>query len=178
MTAALPHRAGPRPRTDRGLPHQQLDQQPTDETIRARLAARVFTLAGVVEAPTGISVPGARALVLEDAPTGPPGAFLIDREFAHLHPPPDLSLHLTLPQRRAEEAIRAGWAEPHPLVTDGRLPPTVVMVYAPRDEAELAVVAGLVRESCDFARGQTRSAGAERSETATGRAERRGPIRE
>lgn len=165
MTTVLPRRSGPRPRTHKGLPHQQLDQQPGDDLIRVRLAERLLALEGVAEAPSGISVPGARALVLRDAPIGPPGAFLVGREFAHLHPPPDQSLHITLPERRAREAIQTGWAEFHPLVKAGRLPPTVVMVYAPRDKAELAVVSGLVRESYQFARGQ-HAAGAEGTETA------------
>ncbi len=71
-----------------------------------------------------------------------------------MHPAPDQSLHVTLPERRAREAIEAGWAEHHPLVAEGRLPPTHVMVYAPRDDAELEVVYGLVRESYQFARGR------------------------
>src|SRR5688572_27260540 len=145
MTQVFPRRSGPRPRTHTGLPHQQLDQQPWDDTIRIQLADRLVALQGVAEAPSGISVPGARALVLLDSTTGPPAAFLVGQEFAHMHPPPDQSLHLTLPEPRAREAIRAGWAEFHPFVEAGHLPPTVVMVYAPRDEAELAVVSGLVR---------------------------------
>ena len=159
MTNPLPRRAGPQPRTHKGKPHQQLDQQPADEAIRTRLTERVFGLVGVAEAPSAISVPGARALVLLHPPGGPPQAFLVGREFAHLHPSPDQSLHLTLPGERAGEAIASGWAEFHPLVAAGRLPPTVVMVYAPRDEAELEIVAGLVQESYHFARGQPRSAG-------------------
>ena len=86
---------------------------------------------------------------------------MVGREFAHLHPPPDQSLHITLPERRAREAIQAGWAEFHPLVEEGQLPPTVVMVYAPRDEAELTVVSGLVRESYQFARGREPVAGSD-----------------
>ncbi len=86
---------------------------------------------------------------------------MVGREFAHLHPPPDQSLHLTLPERRAREAIQAGWAEFHPLVEEGRLPPTLVMVYAPRDDVEIEIVYGLVRESYQFARGQPLSAGVE-----------------
>ncbi len=160
MTDTLPPRSGPRPRTDKGLPHQQLDQQPTDDMIRARLADQVMAFPEVTEAPSGISVPGARALVLRDASTSPSDAFLVGREFAHLHPPPDQSLHLTLPAERAREAIRTGWAEFHPLAEAGRLPPTVVMVYAPRDETELAVVSGLVWESYQFAHGQKLSADA------------------
>ena len=161
MTQALPPRSGTRPRTHKGLPHQQLDQQPPDEAPRARLADRLLALAGVSEAPSGISVPGARALILRDASTGPPGAFMVGGEFAHLHPPPDQSLHITLPEPRARAAIQAGWAEFHPVVEQGRWPPTLVMVYAPRDDAELEVVYGLVWESYQFARGQTLSANKE-----------------
>lgn len=153
MISTLPPRRGTRPRTHRGLPHQQLDQQPPDETIRALLADRILAFAGVTEAPSGISVPGARALVFREPTAGPPEAFLIGREFAHMHPSPDQSLHLTLPVGRAREAIETGWAEFHPLVETGHLPPTVVMVYAPRDESELDVVAGFVRESYEFALG-------------------------
>ena len=167
MTAGLARRSGTRPRTHRGLPHQQRDQQPRDETIRVLLVQRLAALAGVAEAPSGISVPGALALVFCDATAGPAEAFMIGREFAHLHPPPDYSLHLTLPEDRAREVIETGWAEFHPLVEDGRLPPTVVMVYAPRDETELAVVAGLVWESHQFALGPQGPAGSEAAETAT-----------
>jgi len=51
----------------------------------------------------------------------------------------------------AEAAERAGWAEPHFLVHTGQAPPTVVMLYAPRDEDERDVILGLVRASYDFA---------------------------
>ena len=173
MTQVLPPRTGPRPRTHKGLPHKQLNQQPRDDTIRAQLAKRLVALEGIAEAPSGISVPGARALVMRDGTTAPPAAFMIGREFAHLHPPPDYSLHITLPAGRAPEVIQAGWAEFHPLVEEGQLPPTVVMVYAPRDETELSVVSSLVRESYQFARGLEPVAG---TQTAADGPSRREPI--
>ena len=149
----LPARAGDRPRTTPTNPHTQLDQQPTDLRWVEELAERVFALPGVVEQPSGISVPGARALVLEPGePTGPPEAFLIDREFAHLHPAPDHSLHAMLPTEAVDEAVAAGWAEPHPVALRGVIPRNAVMLYAPRDEAELDVVEGLIRASHAFAR--------------------------
>lgn len=160
ITRSLPRRAGSRPRTYQGLPHQQLDQQPVDETIRKELATRLFALEGVVERPSGISVPGARALVLLGEDSSPPGAFMVGREFAHLHPAPDQSLHITLPEGRVSAVIAAGWGEYHPLVNEGRLPATHVMVYAPRDDIELEVVYGLVCESYAFARGQQAGGGA------------------
>ena len=118
------------------------------------LAAEVFALPGVVERPSGISVPGARALWLEAGPIGPPEAFMIGAEFAHLHPDPDQSLHAMLPLELAAEAIAAGWAEEHPAARRGLIPPTAVMLYAPRDDAEREVLASLVRASHAFARGE------------------------
>jgi hypothetical protein len=150
---SLPTRVGERPRTTPTNPHTQLDQQPTDLRWVERLAEGVFALPGVVEQPSRISVPGARALVLAPGePGGPPEAFLIDREFAHLHPAPDHSLHAMLPTETVTEAVAAGWAEPHPVALRGLIPPTAVMLYAPRDEAELEVIESLVRASYAFAR--------------------------
>jgi len=131
-------------------PHTQLDQQPSQELID-RLADRLFDLPGVHEEPSGISVPGARALVLDDEPVGSPEAFMVGREFAHLHPSPDASLHVALPRDVAAAACEAGWAEPHPAVRLGLLPSTFVMLYAPRDDAEVDVVLSLVRHSHAFA---------------------------
>ena len=117
------------------------------------LARRVFALPGVVERPSKISVPGARALTLvAGEPVGPPEAFLIEREFAHLHPSPDHSAHAMLPTAIAREAIDAGWAEVHPVARAGVIPPTAVMLYAPRDERELTVIETLIRASHAFAR--------------------------
>ena len=153
MPSPLPKRSGARPRTTPTNPHTQLDQQPADPRWAEELAERVFALPGVVEEPSRISVPGARALVLAPGEAvGPPEAFLIDREFAHLHPAPDHSLHAMLPTDTGEEAVAAGWAEPHPVALRGLIPPTAVMLYAPRDETELAVIEGLVRASHAFAR--------------------------
>jgi Family of unknown function (DUF5519) len=152
-TAALPVRVGPRPRTTPTNPHTQLDQQPTDRRVIEELARRAFALPGVVEEPSRISVPGARALVLAPGePAGPPEAFLVGREFAHLHPDPDRSLHAMLPPEAAAAAVAAGWAEPHPAALRGLIPPTAVMLYAPREEAELEVIERLVRASHAFAR--------------------------
>lgn len=117
------------------------------------MAAAVFGLPGVVERPSAISVPGARALWLTEGADGPPEAFMIGNEFAHLHPGPDQSLHMMLPPALAVEAIEAGWAEQHPVARLGLIPPNAVMVYAPRDDAERAVVEDLVRASHALAKG-------------------------
>lgn len=152
----LPERRGPRPQTTPTNPHMQLDQLPAGRVIAA-LAGALFALPGVREQPSAISVPGARALWLEpnDA-RGPRDAFLVGREFAHLHPPPEGSLHVALPPSLASEAISRGWAEIHPVARLGLIPGNVVMLYAPRDDAEVAVVLGLVRAALAFARGELR----------------------
>jgi hypothetical protein len=153
MLGRLPSRVGDRPRTTATNPHTQLDQQPTDLRWMDELARRAFLLPGVLEEPSRISVPGARALVLAASePTGPPEAFLIGREFAHLHPAPDHSLHAMLPAETVTEAVAAGWAEPHPVARMGLIAPTAVMLYAPRDREELDVIERLVRASHAFAR--------------------------
>ena len=149
--SVLPKRSGSRPTTTN--PHMQLEQNPEREVVE-ELAMRVFSLLDVEERPSAISVPGARALWLrEDLPTGPQEAFMIGREFAHIHPVPDASLHAALPPEVAQEAIRKGWAEQHPAARMGRMPQNVVMIYAPRDAQEIEVVAGLVAEAYRYARG-------------------------
>jgi len=147
-------RRGPRPSVSPSNPQQQLDQQPDDPRLQLKLAERVFSLPDVHEEPSRISVPGARALVLDPAvANGPPESFLIGSEFAHLHPAPDQSLHLSLPPERALEEIEAGWAEFHPFVLRGQIEPTRLLVYAARDEDEVDKIHELVAESHAYARG-------------------------
>ena len=149
----LPRRRGPRPATTPTNPHTQLDQQPDGPAQRDQLAATLFALPGVVEQPSRISVPGARALWLTGPFSGPEEAFLVGAEFAHLHPGDDQSLHAMLPPQLAAEAVEAGWAEVHPVARRGLIPSNAVMLYAPRDDQKRAVVEALVRASWAFARG-------------------------
>src|SRR5215216_978851 len=149
----LPKRRGSRPTTTPTNPHMQLEQNPEREVME-ELARRVFALPGVEERPSAISVPGARALWLrEDVPAGPREAFMIEREFAHIHPMPDGSLHAALPPEVAQEAMEKGWAEQHPVARMGYIPQNVVMIYATRDAEEIGVVAGLVGEAYRYACG-------------------------
>ena len=104
--------------------------------------------------PSRIAVEGSRALVLtDDAQTGPSEAFMIGREFCHGHAPGDSSLHAALPRHLARAAQEAGWGEPHYLVHTHQAPPSITMLYAPRDQAERDVILRLVRASYEFALG-------------------------
>jgi hypothetical protein len=153
-TAAPPVRPGPRPDTTPSNPHTQLTQQPADERLREELASRLFALPDVEERPSIISVPGARALWLrEGSTTGPADAFMAGREFAHLHPGADHSLHAMLPLPVARQAVETGWAEVHPVARMGLIGEGAVMLYAPRDAGELDVIERLIGISHAYARG-------------------------
>ncbi|MFI7129514.1 luciferase family protein [Nonomuraea sp. NPDC050153] len=150
----IPQRLGPRPRTTPATPHIQLDQ-PAPQPLQDELWRMMTGLPGVRAGRSGVSDPRSRALHLDPAlATGPRMAFMVGTEFAHLHGDGSGSLHLALPPQRAAEATAAGWAEPHPVVALGMGYETWVMVYGPKDDAEFAVVWGLVQESYHFACGR------------------------
>lgn len=151
MSAVAP-RAGNRPATSSEGPHRQLEQRASPE-LWGRLVAEVFALPGVVEGHSQVSPASSRAVFLaehreERAPETSlaPGRRL---EPVHLHGVDDTSVHLCLPAGRGAELVELGWAEPHGYADFG----TEFMVYGPRDEGELAVALGIIRESLAFARG-------------------------
>ncbi|MGQ0679108.1 MAG: luciferase domain-containing protein [Actinomycetota bacterium] len=149
----LPARAGERPRTTPDDPHRQLNQNAPIE-MQDEIVARGKTLGGVFVCPSLISLPGARAFVLDaSTPVPPYDAFLIQREFAHVHTPSDGSLHMMIPPRLVRQVLNRGWGEPHPLAEMGLVPPTVMMVYGPRDPGEVEVVWTLLQTSWAYARG-------------------------
>ena len=116
----LPHRHGPsplttRPSTENPFPHQQLTQTAPSE-LQERLFRRTSPLPGVTVRPSCVSVPGARAFHLdEEMAGGPDAAFQCAREFAHLHPPGDGSLHVTVPPSVYSDARDKGRGKPHPI---------------------------------------------------------------
>lgn len=149
----LPRRRGPRPAISHRIPQQQIGDNAPPE-LQERLFVHVTALPGVVSGPSAISVPGARGFVLAPPRRGPDDAFLVPEagEFAHLHPGYDGSLHLALPPGLAADAVRQGWAIPHPWA-GVRLSPGFVLVYGPRDGDELAVVTAIVETGHAWASG-------------------------
>lgn len=147
----VPQRAGPRPRTDLRAPHTQLDQlaPPAERHALSRhLIGLVADLDGMVLGGSNRAPPGTVGLHLRpDCACGNSRAFLLGTEFAHVHVEDDASLHAILPEPLRTAAIDAGWAEPHPFAGQPTVSPDTVMIYAPRDDAECAVVADLVRAS-------------------------------
>jgi len=149
---ALPWRFGPRPRSSAGLPFRQLDQFPPPGMID-RLHGKSLELQGVRSRQSRFASPRSRALWLsEPAEPAPPHAFIDGREFCHLDEPPEGSIHLALPPAGVEIVVAHGWAERHPIHSLG-VHPGLVLIYAPRDTAELDTVFSLVAHSWRFAGG-------------------------
>lgn len=153
----LPLRAGARPRVSSGIPQEQLSDN-APPAVQQQLLARLSALPGVTSRQSAISVPGARGLMLEAPRLGPDDAFIVPPagEFAHVHPGHDGSLHVALPPALAADAIAQGWAVAHPLA-GVRLTPGMVMLFGPRDAAELDTVVGVVSTSHAWACGQLSS---------------------
>jgi hypothetical protein len=147
--AVMPQRVGPKPRTTPSNPHEQLEQNASAE-MQEQLWNAMLALPDVAARGSGIAPPGSRALWSTADPPADREPFMVGREFVHLHPRYDGSLHMVLPPETADAAIAAGWAERHPLA--GRFAPSsTVMVFGPRDERELAVVYQLVQAAHAYA---------------------------
>ncbi|MGY4952770.1 luciferase domain-containing protein [Streptomyces sp. G7(2002)] len=148
---ALPERAGDRPETGPEVPHLQFTQTSPPrirEELRRWMAAR---LPHIITGRSEISAPSSWAVFL-DGVAPAEGARLLpprgDAEFAHLHA--DGSLHLALDPADHAAFLASGWGERHPL---SHLGINVVMLYAPRDEAELAVAKKVIGASYRYATG-------------------------
>lgn len=149
MTVYVPRREGDapttsRPTADHPFPHQQLDQNaPT--VMQEALFQRAIELPGITVGRSLVSLPDARAFHLDpELAQGPRPAFQRGTEFAHIHADYDGSLHLTLPPDLYNRVLEAGWGQPHPISG-------TMMLFGPRNEDELEVVWGIVRESYRYA---------------------------
>lgn len=114
-------------------PHQQLTQTGPAQ-LGDELVARAVALPGITLGDSCVSTPGARAFRLDPAlAKGPASAFQCGTEFAHVHPPAEGSLHMTLPPLVYDAILGAGWGEPHPISG-------TMLVYSPRTCRELEIV--------------------------------------
>lgn len=151
----LPARAGPRPRMGKHpVPHRQLDQKPDDPQAR-KLLDQVFDR--FVES-NGTYVRYAKsffekrndAVTLVDLARSRPLSRLSQGEVAHIHPG-DGSMHMIFSPSDAKQIIDKGWGERHPLcgVPRHNIADTYLMIYTPRDAAEVAVVKTLLRAAVE-----------------------------
>jgi hypothetical protein len=152
-SAAFPQRLGAAPKTTQQNPQQQIDQIP-DRASYDVFREIVETWPSVIKAPSMRAPRGTVGLYLDPKDArGPRDAFLLETEFAHLHPLPDGSLHMVLPPDVHTAAISAGWGIPHPMAGMPTVSPQTILIFAPRDAAERDVVTDLIRAAEQFARG-------------------------
>ena len=97
------------------------------------------------------------------SPTNVPEAALVAQgEIGHVHP--DLSIHLCFSEADAKAIMEKGWGERHRLARKAPwyyvrgkypmgVPPTWVLIYGPRDEAEFEVVKSFLTASAGFMTG-------------------------
>jgi len=149
----LPERSGPRTQTSGTVPHIQIDVEPVT-AVNDELIRLAFSLPGVEERPTIVSLPGALGMWLsEDITLAHSEAIVNGREFSHIHP--DGSLHVPLPYERALEIAEKGWGERHPWADEREGWDGFVMLYTPQSMAELDVIFQLIVESYNHVTGQT-----------------------
>jgi len=152
MSFIIEKRQGEKPITDNVIPHTQYSQNSSDKMID-ELATWLFSLEHIELKHSLISVQGTPgAFFKADVKGLNPAALLVDREFTHIHPQPmGGSQHLALSPEDANEVIKKGWGEEHPLLKMGQLRTHTIMVYAPRDEKDLAVIKQITKRAYDFA---------------------------
>jgi hypothetical protein len=148
----LPTREGDHPKIGQEPPQLQFSDFGSDE-IRLRLKEWSFsTFPNVREHDTLISVLTSRALWLDekvsaahdDAFMPPPNS----REFCHLHK--DGSFHTVVDVAVEDEILEKQWGVRHMYYDRGV---KEVLVYAPRNEAELVVAKKIITESYKYASG-------------------------
>lgn len=148
----LPQRAGRRPSiAPWPIPHRQSDQLRLPSPLPAGLGLASEIAA---EAPGDLRVSTSRferrgpAVFVSTAPARAPWVRAARGEAGHVHAS-DGSLHLVLRPADAKAVIEAGWGERHPLagVPLLGLPTNYLMVYAPRNDEELAIVRMLFRRA-------------------------------
>ena len=139
--AELPRRAGQRPRVaPHPVPHRQLDQHASPALLTALNACFDRAVAADPSLIFAQSHFEKRHRAVTARSCGCPDAVASHGEVAHIHPT-DGSMHMILAPGDARAVIEAGWGERHGLagVAMG-LPPTYTLVYAPRDERQVATI--------------------------------------
>jgi hypothetical protein len=149
----LPSRTGSRPRIDVRYPCPQLEDR-APEPVREGLLEIGRALPGVTIRATELSVPGDALVLDEELARGKPEGFIRGREFAIVRD--DGSVHVNLDPSCGQHALDRRWATIHPLARymAGALPPQSLIVYAPRNDRELLVVAQILHVAYGFAVGR------------------------
>ncbi|KDQ57265.1 hypothetical protein JAAARDRAFT_35892 [Jaapia argillacea MUCL 33604] len=153
---SVPLRKGARPKTGwHFLPHRQVDQHPDEgmkeiiTTIFSKLASFNSNIVELAPSPHEKIHQG--MVIHHSIPS--PHQVAVDawREIVHVHSGRDYSLHLILAPQDCKLVIERGWGERHPLSGVLKaLPSQYLMVYAPRDDAELDAVEAIVKAAIGY----------------------------
>ncbi len=151
----MPKRLGPRPQVAGIAPHRQTTQKSSSATFAA-LSSEIAKMADLHSERLCVGTS-----CFETHGTGLFSKTTLNRtcngEICHAHAI-DGSLHMTLHPADAALILERGWGERHPLAKGGWLtrfvPPTFLMVYAPRDELELKIVLEIIRAAAWWVSGQ------------------------
>ena len=150
--AALGYRVGGRPIVARQYPCVQLTDT-EDSAAQMAILTSVRRWPGVRELAPRQSIPGCRALVLDETHARGQGeAFILGREFAHVRG--DGSVHTALAPEWAEDVLRKGWGQIHPLALYGLIQPQSLIFYAPRDEREHEATVTILAAAYSYACGR------------------------
>lgn len=153
---ALPARREPRPPvSSHPIPHRQLGQRPAAAVIAQTFALvrnMPVELPGALTLGRSVFERRGEALFCAQPASAAPWLRAARGEVAHVHAQ-DGSLHAVLHPQDAAQVIEAGWGERHPLcgVPLLGIPLTYLLIYAPRNAEELAVVGEIVRRASEFA---------------------------
>lgn len=150
----LPPRSGNAPKIGETIPQLQFSDLSPDN-VRTKLWDWAFSnFEDVSEEDTRISVPTSRAMWLDSAvPAAHDDAFMPpsgSREFCHMHL--DGSIHAVVASEVEDEIIGKQWGKRHPLYHSHGV--KEVIVYAPRDDAEIEVLKSVIKESYAYATGR------------------------
>jgi hypothetical protein len=151
----LPFRKGKRPVTICGPLHLQCSNHGDDRLLRHLIEDMVAWPDIEPNSLPAASPDLVSIRVAAEVPNDDLSVFIAGREFGRVHFGPP-TIYLALPLSCAHWTIVRGWAEPHYSSSFGLLPPSVMVVYTPRDEQELAVCRWLFRISYHFALGERR----------------------
>ncbi|MBU5209654.1 DUF5519 family protein [Bacillus safensis] len=142
-------RKGPRPKIGKHpVPHRQLDQLDSEPGTRA-LLDEVFneyvqSHTQCVHYEKSFFEKRNDAITLINKNAGVTLAKETEGEIAHIHPS-DGSMHMVFSPSDAKKVIEQGWGERHPLAgVKLNLPDTYLMIYTPRNKAEVLVVKQLL----------------------------------
>ena len=157
MLADLPERARPRPSiAPHPVPHRQLDQHIPDP-LRADHTA-IFDRQ-VTEHSEALHYAQShferhnQAVTLRRPNVGHPVACTTCGEIAHIHPS-DGSMHMILSPSDARYVVGRGWGERHGLAGKALgLPSTYLLIYAPQEADDLAVLDRILAASIRYMSG-------------------------